>query len=257
MHFARNLLLTVMVFAACLTGTATAQVRVISSGGFRAPLDAVLPEFQKTSGITVTVSSGQSQGDTPNTIANQLRRGVQADVVIMSREGLDGLIADGRIVKGTDVNLAQTPLGVSVRAGAPKPDIRTVEAFKKTLLNARAVTFPSSTTGIYMVAKLFPRLGIADAVANKTTNVGVAAVAKGDADIALQPVSELLHVPGTTFVGTIPAEIQYISVFSAAIVGRSQHVEESKRLVAFLMSERVLSALKNSGMDRFTARSTR
>jgi molybdate transport system substrate-binding protein len=168
----------------------------------------------------------------------------------MAREGLDVLIADGRILKGSDVNLAQAPIGVSVRAGAPKPDIRTVEAFKKTLLAAKVVTFPSSTTGIYMVTKLFPRLGIANAVANKTTNTGVAAVAKGDADMAIQPVSELLHVPGTEFVGTIPAEIQYISVFSAAIVSGSQHIEESKPLLAFLMSERVLSALKNSGMER-------
>jgi molybdate transport system substrate-binding protein len=139
-------------------GQSTAQIRVISSGGFRAPLDAVLLDFQKTTAITATVSAGQSQGDTPNTIANQLRRGVQADVVIMSREGLDGLIADSRIVKGSDVNLAETPLGVSVRAGAPKPDIRTVEPFKKTLLNTRAVTFPSSTTGIYMITTLFPRI---------------------------------------------------------------------------------------------------
>jgi len=252
--------LSVFLFAgsaAVTLGQSGAQIRVISSGGFRAPLDAVLPDFQKTTGITVTVTAGQSQGDTPNTIANQLRRGVRADVVIMAREGLDGLIADSRIVKGSDVNLAQAPIGVSVRSGATKPDIHTVEAFKKTLLAAKVVTFPGSTTGIYMVTKLFPRLGIADDIAKKTTNTGVVAVARGDADIALQPVSELLHVSGTEFVGPIPAEIQYISVFSAAVVSGSQHVDESKRLLSFLMSDRVLASVKNSGMERVPARSTR
>lgn len=248
------ILFVASVFA---SAPATAQVHVISSGGFRAPLDQVLPEFQKTTGIVITVSAGQSQGDTPNTIANQLGRGVQADVVIMSREGLDGLIADGRIVKGSDVDLAQTPLGVSVRAGVPKPDIRTIDAFKKMLLDARAVTFPSSTTGIYMVTKLFPRLGIAEMVAKKTTNVGVAAVAKGDADIAIQPVSELLGVTGTQFVGPVPKEIQFISVFSAAVVAGSPHVDESKRLLALLMSDRVLAALKAHGMERVPAQSTK
>ncbi len=246
-----------VISPAAIVGQSTAHVRVISSGGFRASLDDVLPELQKTAGITVTVTAGQSQGDTPNTIGNQLRRGVQADVVIMSREGLIDLIADSRIVKGTDVDLAQTPLGVSVRAGAAKPDIRTVDAFKKALLDARAVTFPGSTTGIYMVTKLFPRLGIADAVGKKTTNVGVAAVAKGDADVAIQPVSELLGVAGTQFVGPVPKELQYVSVFSGAVVAGSPHVEESKRLLAFLMSRMVAAALKNHGMERVPAQSTK
>src|SRR5213075_932747 len=98
---------------------------------------------------------------------------------------------------------AKTPIGLSVRAGAPKPDIRTVEAFKTALLHAKSITFPSSTTGIYMATKLFPQLGIAGDVLPKSTNAGVAAVARGDVEIAIQPVSELLHVPGTDFVATI------------------------------------------------------
>jgi molybdate transport system substrate-binding protein len=178
-----------------------------------------------------------------------LRRGVPVDVVIMSREGLDDLIKEGRIVPGTDINLGQTPLGLSVRAGAPKPDIRTVEAFKQTMLRAKSVTFPGSTTGIYLSAKLFPQLGIAKEMTPKTTNTGVTAVAKGDAEIAVQPVSELLHAPGTEFVGTLPAEIQYISVFSAAMVKDPKQSKASKELLAFLTSEKAKAAIKKSGME--------
>jgi molybdate transport system substrate-binding protein len=172
----------------------------------------------------------------------------------MSKEGLSQLIADGKIVAGSDVDLAQTPLGVSVRAGAPKPDIGTVEAFKASLLRAKSITFPDSTTGIYMLTTLFPRLGIASALAGKITHTGVAAVAKGDAEIAIQPVSEILHVAGTDFVGTIPMEIQYVSVFSTAIVAGTKEPESSKRLIAFLASEKARKAITNSGMEPLGAR---
>ena len=226
-----------------------AQLKVITSGGFAAAFQDIQPEFEKATGIKVTASRGASQGSGPDTIGAQLRRGVPADVVIMSREGLDDLIAEGRIVAGSDVNLGQTPLGMSVRAGAPKPDISTVEAFKQTMLRAKSATFPGSTTGIYMVEKLFPQLGIAKEMAAKTTRTGVAAVAKGDAEIAVQPVSELLHAPGADFVGTIPAEIQYVSVFSAAMAKGSKEPKASKALIAFLTSGKAKAAIKRSGMD--------
>jgi molybdate transport system substrate-binding protein len=226
-----------------------AQIHVITSGGFAAPLEKILPEFEKSAGIQVMTTRGQSQGGGPNAIAAQLHRGVPADVVIMAREGLDELIADGRIVKGSDADLAQTPLGVSVRAGAPKPDIGTVEAFKHALLNATSITFPSSTTGIYMMTKLFPQLGIARQMEVKSTHVGVIDVAKGNAELAIQPVSEILHVEGTEFVGAIPKEIQYISVFSAAAVAGGKQIETARRLIAFLKSDMAKKAIVYSGME--------
>jgi molybdate transport system substrate-binding protein len=239
-----------------------AQLNVITSGGFAVSLQVLQPEFEKATGIKVTVTRGASQGSGPDTIGAQLRRGVAADVVIMSREGLDDLIAEKRIVAGSDVNLGQTPLGMAVRAGVPKPDIRTVEAFKQTMLRAKSVTFPGSTTGIYMVKKLFPQLGIASEMAPKTTSTGVAAVARGDAEIAVQPVSELLHVPGTEFVGTLPKEIQYVSVFSAAMVAGSKEAnavpaardQEARKLLDFLTSEKAKAAIKASGMEPVKAR---
>src|SRR5437016_4447966 len=127
-----------------------AQIKVIHSGGFAVAFQEMLPQFEKTTGIKVTTATGPSQGNGLNTIGAQLRRGVPADVVIMSREGLDELIAEGRIVAGTAVDLAQTPLGMAVHRGLPKPDISTVDAFKQTLLRAKSITFPGSTTGIYM-----------------------------------------------------------------------------------------------------------
>ena len=226
-----------------------AQLNVLTSGGFAAAFQEIQPEFEKATGITVTTTRGQSQGGGPNAISAQLGRGVPADVVIMSREGLDELKADGKIVAGTDVDLGQTPLGVSVRAGAPKPDISTVDAFKQLLLRAKSITFPSSTTGIYMTSTLFPRLGIASELAGKITNTGVAAVAKGDAEIAIQPVSEILHAPGTDFVGTLPKEIQYVSVFSTAVVASSKRPDLAKRLTTFLVSESATKAIRKSGME--------
>ena len=221
----------------------------MTSGGFAAPLKAALPDFEKSTGIAVTVVLGKSQGAGPDTIAAQLGRGVAADVVILSREGLNDLMSANRIAAKSDVDLARTPLGLAVKAGAPKPDIGSVEAFKDTLLRAKSITYPSSTTGIYMATKLFPQLGIADALAPKSSNAGIAAVAKGEAEIAIQPVSELLHVPGTDFVGTLPQAIQYISVFSAARVANSTRDDQARRLIDYLASAKASGAMRDSGME--------
>ena len=224
------------------------QIKVLLSGGFAEAFRDLLPEFQKATGIKVAIARGPSQGPSPTSIGARLRNGESADMVIMSREGLDELISASRIVPGSDVDLAQTPLGMSVRAGAPKPDIRSVEGFRQAMLRARSVTFPGSTTGIYLVNKLFPQLGIAAEMARKTTNDGVAAVVKGEAEIAIQPISELIHVRGADFLGPVPVEIQYNSVFSAAVVAGSSQQEAAKRLIAFLASDKAQAAIQNSGM---------
>lgn len=226
-----------------------AQVHVIISGGFSAAYREVLPEFERTTGIKVTTTTGGSVGNGPNTIGAQLRRGVAADVVILSREGLSELMTEGRIVAGTDTDLAQSPLGVAVRAGAPKPDLSTVDSLKQTLLRAKSVTFTSSTSGIYLTTILFPRLGIADEMAKKTTTAGVASVVRGDAEMAIQPVSELLPVAGVDFVGTIPAEVQKVNVYAAAVVVGSKDTDASKKLIAFLASDAATAAMKKSGME--------
>jgi molybdate transport system substrate-binding protein len=233
-----------------------AQLSVLMSGGFSGAYERLLPEFKRTSGIGVSTGSGASQGTGPQTIAAQLARGVHADVVILSREGLGELIAANRIVAGTDVDLAQVPLGVAIRAGSPKPDVSTVEAFKQLLLKAATVAMPASTSGIWLRTDLFPRLGIAEKVSTKLAPRGSDAtrmVAAGEVDLAVMPVSEILAAPGVDFAGSIAPEIQFVQVFSAAIVSGSQEIEGSKRLIDFLASTRAAEAIRNSGMEPLAA----
>ena len=227
-------------------------MKVIISGGFSTSYRQLLPEFERSSGIKVTTLSGASQGKGPETIAAQLARGVAADVAILSREGLGELMAAGRVMAGTDVDLARAPLGAAVRSGASRPDIRTVAAFKQTLLSARLVAVPASTSGIYLTDEVFPRLGIADKLNTRIMPRGsqsAALVADGEADIALQPVSELVGVPGLDFLGALPAEVQLIQTFSAAILAGSKEVDRSRELIAFLASARAAAAIRSNGMD--------
>jgi len=242
----------VLIFAIAMLALPTAspaQVRVLMSGGFSAAYQALLPQFQNTTGITVTTARGASQGDGPNTIGAQLRRGEPADVVIMSSGGLAELMAEGRIAIGSDVDLARVPLGVGVRAGTPRPVIGTVAAFKQTLLRAKSIGSQSSTT-IFVTTRLFPQLGIASAMAGKLSNAGPANVASGEVEMVVAPVSEILPLSGVDFVGMIPDEIQFVQAFTAALVKGTKEPEASKRLIAFLASERATPAIEKTGMKR-------
>ncbi len=230
---------------------ATAQVKVLISGGFSGPYEQLVPEFERSTGLQVATASGSSQGKGPQTIASQLARGVPTDVVILSREGLSELIAAGRIAAGTDVDLAQTPLGLAVRAGAPKPDVRTVEAFKLLMAQARSVSVPSSTSGIFLMQDVFPRLGLPVANVRATPRGAEAAalVASGAADFAVMPVSEIVHAPGVELAGVLAEEIQLHQVFAAAVVAGSTQPDAAKRLIAFLASDRAAAAIRQGGME--------
>jgi molybdate transport system substrate-binding protein len=229
-----------------------AHLDVLISGGFSGAYERLLPEFQRTTGVKVTTGSGASQGSGPKTIAAQLARGVPADVVILSREGLSELIAAKKIAAGTDVDLAQVPLGIAIRAGTPKPDVSSVEDFKKLMLESKTVAMPESTSGIWLMTDLFPRLGLAGKVNAKAAPRGsdaTAMVAAGSVDLAVMPVSEILHAPGVDFAGSIAPEIQFVQVFSAAAVARSAAIEHAKRLIEFLSSARAAEAITASGME--------
>ena len=228
------------------------SLSVLMSGGFAGAYENLLPAFERGSGIKVTTGSGASQGTGPQTIGAQLARGVPADMVILSREGLDELIAANRIAVGTDVDLARVPLGVAVRAGTPHPDVSTVEAFKEAVLRAKTVVVPGSTSGIWLRTDLFPRLGVAERINVKVGQRGTdatAMVAAGEADVAVMPVSEIVPSPGVDFVGAIPPEIQLVQTFAAAVVAGSTEMEASKRLIEFLASERASDAIRESGME--------
>src|SRR5262245_5690544 len=226
-----------------------AQVKVIMSGGFSAAFKDLLPEFERTSGLTVTTASGASMGDGPNTIPNQIRRGVPADLIILSRDGLADLIKEKRTVPGSDTDLARSLQGMIVRAGAPRPDISTVEKFKQTLLKAKGIACTSSTGGVYLSTVLIQKLGIADEVKGKISFAAAASVARGENEIGIQQVSELLGVPGVDYIGTLPEGVQLETTYASAIPEGAKEVANAKKLVAFLTSNAAVPAIKKSGME--------
>jgi len=226
-----------------------AQVKVIMSGGFSAAFKELLPEFERTSGITVTTASGASMGDGPNTIPNQVRRGVPADLIILSRDGLADLVKEKRTVPGSDTDLARSLQGMIVRAGAPKPDISTVEKFKQTLLKAKGIACTSSTGGVYLTTVLIQKLGIAEEVKGKISFAAAASVARGENEIGIQQVSELLGVPGVDYVGTLPDAVQLETTYAAAIPEGAKEIDKAKKLIAFLTSNAAVPAIKKSGME--------
>ena len=225
---------------------------VLHSGGFATPYRALLPAFELSSGVTVTSKLAVSQGSGPNTIPALLRTGFSADVVILSREGLDELIREGLVVARSALDLAQTPLGLAVRVGDPKPDITSVEGFKQAVLGARTINL-MSTPAVYLNEKVFPSLGIVEAVACKA-NDGTLVNLPSTNVVVLRPVSEIIHAPGFDFIGPVPAQIQFMSVFSAAVVASSKQVDAAKRLIAFLSSDEALEVARNHGMKAVNGR---
>ena len=225
-------LVVAITLALAFPAASLAQVRVLMSGGFSAAYHELLPQFENTTGITVTTATGASQGNGPETIRAQLRRGVPADMVIMSREGLAELLAEDIIALGSDVDLGRVPLGVGVRAGTSRPNIGTVYAFKQTLLRAKSIGIQSSSA-IYLRTKVFSQLGIASALEGKLSNAGAASLARGEAEMIVLPVSEILPYPGVDFVGTIPAELQFVQVFAAAVITRCEGSGSSQKAHCF------------------------
>ena len=162
------------------------------------------------------------------------------------------LLTLGYGVSGTDVDLARVPIGAAVPVGEPKPDVGTVDAFKRTLLNAHAIAVPGSTSGIFLMDNVFPRLGLAEKLTIKIGARGTdatAMVAAGEADIVLAPVSEIVNVDGIEYVGRVPPEAQLLQVFAAAIVAGSDRRGEAKRLIDFLASAHAAAAIQQSGME--------
>lgn len=252
-HSLRTMAAAIAVAAATFATSARAEVTVMMSGGFAFAYQQLLPEFERTTGVKVVTTSGASQGNGPTTIKAQLGRGAHADVVILSKEGLDELAALGRIADGTQLGLATTPLGAAVRAGSAKPDVATMPALKEALLKARLVSMPGSTSGMYLKDTVFPGLGVADKISLKTTPRGIEStkmLAAGESDLALGPVSELVNMPGVDYVGLLPKEAQLVQEFTAAIVKGSTQSEDAKRLITFLASSgNSAAAIRKAGME--------
>lgn len=227
------------------------------SGGFTNPYKLLLPEFERTTGITVKTLSGASQGSGPLTIKAQLEKGAKVDVVILSREGLAELTEAGRIAAGSDRDLGIAPLAAAVPAGAPKPDISTVEKLKIALLNTKLISVPGSTSGIFLINDVFPRLGISSQISVIKSERGSQAVellASKKADFAILPTSELMFAPGIEMIGRLPAEVQLLQVFAIAAVKDCEQMPNALKLISFLSSKNASSAIQSGGMDLIPGR---
>jgi molybdate transport system substrate-binding protein len=245
-----------LVLAAGLFGASSAnaaEIKVMISGGFSAAYRALVPEFERTSGHKVVTIRGSSMGETPQAIPNRLARGEDADVIIMVGYALDGLIRQGKVMPGSRAALAWSRIGLAVKAGAAQPDIATVEAFRRALLSAKSIAYSDSASGTYLSTELFARIGIHDAIKDKTRKVAGepvgAVVARGEAEIGFQPISELRPVAGIDIVGAIPAELQIVNVFAAGIATHASEPEAGKALIAFLTSPAARPAVLQAGME--------
>ncbi len=234
-----------------------AEIKVMSSGGFAAAYRELAPEFERATKNTLVISWGGSMGPAPDTIPNRLDRGEPVDVIIMVGSALDDLIKKGKMIPESRVDLARSLIGMAVRAGSPKPDISSVDAFKRLLLGAKSIAVSTSASGVYLTEELFPRLGIADQVMAKCKKVSGgpagARVARGEVEIVFQQVSELLPVQGIDFVGPIPPEVQKVTMFSAGIAVGAKELEGAKALIKFLTSPAAAPAIIKSGMEPVTS----
>jgi molybdate transport system substrate-binding protein len=253
--------LVALVVAATLglsTAAAADEIRVLTSGAFTAAFRDLSPEFERATTHAIVTAYGGSLGNAPDSIPSRLARGEPVDIVIMAREGLDALVKQGKVVAGSEVDLVRSHMAMAIRAGAPKPDVSSVDAFKRTLLNAKSIAYSTSASGVYLANELFPRLGIADALLPKTTRVQrgpvADAIVRGEAEIGFQQYSELLPVAGIDIITTLPPEVQRVTVFSAGIATAAKAPGAARTLIAFLMSAAAAPAIKKSGLEPLTVR---
>jgi len=229
---------------------ATTNIKVISGGAFKQVLNALAEQYEKT--------SGSKLGLTYRTVGQHLKlieSGEETfDVAVLTPEAIDGLIKNGKVVAGSRADLARTGVGVVVKAGAPLPDISSVEAFKRTLLAAKSVAYidpaAGGSSGIY-VGKLLERLGIAAAVNAKAKLIHGGAVADhiadGEAEIGVHQISEILAVKGAVLVGPLPADIQNFTVYAAGVGTAAK--DGASALVKFLAGPHAGPIIKAKGME--------
>ena len=242
-----------------LVGTArAAEIKVMTSGAFTEAYLHIIPEFERATQNKIVTSYGASMGNAPDSIPSRMERGEPVDVVILAAEALDQLIKAGKVIPGSRVDLVRSSIGMAVRAGAPKPDISTVDALRRTLLHAKSIAYSASASGVYLSHELFQRLGIADQImgnCKRISNEPVGAVvARGDAEIGFQQISELLPVPGIDYVGPLPPGAQKVTVFSAGIAAGAGEPEEARALIKFFNSPAVAPAIKKTGLEPVASR---
>lgn len=225
-----------------------AEVTVLASNGVTAVMKELGPQFERGTENKLAI-----RFDLANVLKEQIQGGEAFDVAILTAPVADDLVKQGKIVAGARSDFARSGVGVAIRAGAPRPDISTVEAFKKTMLDAKSVAYTTQgASGIYF-AKLLERLGIAEAIKAKAKLQPGGAVAelaaKGEAELAVQQVSELLPVAGAELLGPFPPEIQSYTVFAAVLGTSAKEPEAAKALIKFLAAPAAIPVIKSKGME--------
>ncbi|MDB1109847.1 substrate-binding domain-containing protein [Pseudomonas extremaustralis] len=243
-----NTLTALTLGALALTAQAEA-LKVMTSGGFTAAYKLLGPQYARQSGDTLDTLLGPSMGKAPEAIPNRLARGEQADVVIMVGYALDELIKQGKVDPASRVELADSRIGLVVRQGAPKPAIGTDAELKAVLSQAKSIAYSDSASGVYVEKELFKKLGM-PAKGSMIERLPVAEqVAKGDYEVGLQQVAELLPVPGVTYVGKLPEDVQSVTRFAAGIPVNAEHPTQARALLHYLASPEAQPVVQSTGLD--------
>jgi molybdate transport system substrate-binding protein len=230
-----------------------AEIKVLSSTALKTPFDAFSAQFEQASGHRITASFGPSAQ-----IVRRIGDGETSDVTIVTVEAVDGLIAQGKIVAGTQVIVARSGVGVAVKQGAPKPDISTPEKFKQAMLAAKSVAMskPGGGQSGVVLGKAFERLGITEAMKPKSVygaggpdGMSGAFVARGEAELAVQQIPELMAVPGIEVIGPLPGDLQGMTVFTAAVATSAKDGEGARALLKFLATPAAQAVMKAKGLE--------
>jgi len=232
----------------CTGMTQAADIKVLASNALKEAYLELVPGFEKATEHKVATTWAGT-----NDIKKRMAAGETYDLVIMAGPALDDLIKQGKIVPGSRVDLAKSGVGVAVRAGAPKPDISSGDALKRALLAAKSIAYSSGPSGVYMEG-LFQRLGIADEIKPKLKqtqpgNPVGEVIARGDAEIGFQQVSELLPIAGIDYIGPLPPDIQHITVFSGGIHTGAKQPDAAKALVKFITAPAAVPVIRKKGME--------
>jgi len=239
-----------LVLLAQPTPARAAEIKVICSNGIKAVVDDVRPQFEHASGHTLTIQYGSTA-----VLKRTIDSGEPFDAVILGAEAVDGLAKAGKVSSATVAELARAGVGVGVRAGTPKPDIKTADGMKRTLLAVKSVTYASEGASRAFIEKMYDHFGITSEMKPKImlapgSSESDEMVAQGKADIVLTLVSEILPAaPGVTLVGPLPAEVQGYVTFHAGVGANAKNPEGAKALIQFLKGPKAASIYKAKGME--------
>ncbi|HRD75615.1 MAG TPA: substrate-binding domain-containing protein [Hyphomicrobiaceae bacterium] len=243
---------TLTLAIASAQGARAEDIKVLTAGAMKSVVLEMVPGFEKATGHKVSVKN-----DTAGGLAKRIEGGEAFDLAVITPAVIDALIKSGKVQAGTRINLAKVGMGVAVKTGAPVPDIASVDAFKRALTSARAVTYidpkAGGSSGIYF-DRLLERLGIADPVRAKAKLKAGGYVAEalvtGEADLAVHQISEILPVKGVTLVGPLPAEVQNYTIYSGGLASAATAAAGARALLQLLAGPETLPVLKSKGMER-------